>query len=200
LQDRSRQTYERILNATEALLVSREFDAVRIEEILAEAGVSTGSFYARFEDKEALLSALNARYADGLRQLDRADAHPTDVPPTLAARARAEVRHRIARFRRRRGLIRTISLEQRRDPVISAEMVRLTRRVNRRIVEFFEPCFAEIGHDDPERAVVRGAYFVAAVCRDRMLFATAPHAASVGLPLSQLEDELTVMLNAYLRG
>ena len=199
LQDRSRQTYESILNATEAMLVTREFDAIRIEEILAEAGVSTGSFYARFEDKEALLSALHARYANGLRQLDRDDARPADVPPTLDARSRAEVRHRIGRFRRGRGLIRTVSLEQRRDARVSAELVRLTRRVNRRIVEFFEPCFDEIGHDDPERAVVRGAYFVAAVCRDRMLFPNAPHAASVGLPLSHLEDELTAMLSGYLR-
>jgi AcrR family transcriptional regulator len=199
-QDRSRDTYVRIMDATECLLEDREFDAVRIEQVLSEARVSAGSFYSRFEGKEALLQALHSRYTEGVVELAGDGNRGAGVPPTLEARARAEVRHRIRRFRGRKALIRTAVLRYRRDLGAGPELVNMTRAVNARIVDLFRPCLDEIGHEDPERAVVRGAYFVAAICRDRILFPDSPHASSVGLPLSQLEDELTLLLLAYLRG
>jgi AcrR family transcriptional regulator len=94
-QDRSRDTYVRILDATECLLEDREFDAVRIEQVLSEARVSAGSFYSRFEGKEALLQALLSRYTEGVVELAGDGNRGAGVPPTLEARARAEVRHRI---------------------------------------------------------------------------------------------------------
>lgn len=200
LQDRSRDTYERILDAAERLLAARDFDALRVDEILAEADVSTGSFYARFADKEALLSALLARYREDLEQGGGAPKATAALPATLEARARAEVRQRIRRYRKRAGLIRTVALEYRRDPDGGAATTRLTRLAVRGLIEFFRPCLHEIGHADPERAILRGTYFVAAICRDRILFGRSPHASSVALPQSQLEDELTRLLIIYLRG
>jgi AcrR family transcriptional regulator len=199
-QDRSRDTYARILDATERLLESREFDALRVEQVLAEAGVSTGSFYARFSGKQALLDALLGRYMDGLRELTEQGARATGVARTLEARARAEVRHRISRFRGRKALLRTCVLRYRKQHDSSAEVVRLTRIVNQRIVDFFRPCFDEIGHEHKQQAVLRGAYFVAAVCRDRILFSDSPHVTSVDLPLAALEEELTGLLLCYLKG
>lgn len=195
-QERSWDTYEQVLSAAERLLRDRSFDALRIDDVLSEAGVSTGSFYARFEDKEALLLALIDRYRQELAALGEARAE--EELTELHACARREVRHRMRRFRRRAGLIRTVVLEHRRLPA-SSELVRLTKLVNARIVDGFRPCFREIAHPDPERAVLYGTYFVGAICRDRVLFGRSPHAASVALPLARLEDELTRMLTGYLR-
>ena len=58
LQDRSRRTFEAILDATETLLARRPFEEISIAEIVLKAGSSTGSFYARFPAKDALLPAL----------------------------------------------------------------------------------------------------------------------------------------------
>lgn len=62
VQGRSRQTLERLLDATERLLLERTFDEVGITDIVREAKSSVGSFYGRFESKDALLLALHERY------------------------------------------------------------------------------------------------------------------------------------------
>ena len=62
VQDRSRRTLAALLDATESLLEERRFEQISVAEIILKAGVSTGSFYARFSGKDALLPALYARY------------------------------------------------------------------------------------------------------------------------------------------
>lgn len=64
-QARSRDTYRRILAATEALLREKTFQELTIAEIVAAAGCSEGPFYARFGDKGGFLRHLEERfYAD----------------------------------------------------------------------------------------------------------------------------------------
>lgn len=63
-QARSKKTLEALLDAAEALLADRSFAEMRIDEIVAMAGSSSGSFYARFEDKTALLHALHQRFLE----------------------------------------------------------------------------------------------------------------------------------------
>lgn len=197
-QRRSRDTYGRILDAAERQLETREFDALRIEEILTDSGVSAGSFYARFTGKEALLPALIERYRE---ELERSLTRPALRAPddaTLEQRARIYVANRLRRLRRRRGLLRALVLECRRVPELGAAVEDVTRRLNEHFVAFFLPCRDEI--TDPERAILRGIYFIAAACRDRVLFASSPHAASVPMTLAEFEDEATRLLLAYLRG
>src|SRR5947209_5706863 len=67
-QARSRQTFDRLLDATEALLREKEFAAITIAEIVQRAGASTGAFYARFPAKEALLPALYDRLTQKVRE------------------------------------------------------------------------------------------------------------------------------------
>jgi len=199
-QGRSRETYEVLLDGAERLLEDADFAALRIEDVLASTGTSIGSFYARFEGMNGLRAALFDRYRADLEELAARGRPDASIPPTLEARARAEVRHRIRRYRSRRGLMRAVVLETRRSSGELSELTRLTREVTRGIVEFFRPCFGEIGHTDPASAVLRGTYFVAAICRDRILFGDALHARSVGIALSALEDELTDLLVRQLRG
>ncbi|MCP5068735.1 MAG: TetR/AcrR family transcriptional regulator [bacterium] len=67
-QHRSQQTLERILIAGEVLLREKRFDDVTVAEIVAQARSSSGSFYARFPDKRALLHALHERFGDRVRR------------------------------------------------------------------------------------------------------------------------------------
>ena len=63
LQERSRATLQAISEATQILLETYTFEELTIGQIVKTAGSSTGSFYARFKSKEALLHYLHEDYA-----------------------------------------------------------------------------------------------------------------------------------------
>ncbi len=67
-QRQSQQTRERILPAAEELLRDKCFDDISVAEVVARAQSSSGSFYARFPDKRALLYALPERFGERVRQ------------------------------------------------------------------------------------------------------------------------------------
>lgn len=56
--DRRARTRAAILEAGQALFADRVAESVAIDDIVAEAGVSKGSFYNHFADREALVGAI----------------------------------------------------------------------------------------------------------------------------------------------
>ena len=62
LQARSRLTQEKLLNALEKLLATQSIHELTVNQIAAEAGVTTGAIYRRFKDKRALLQAAFERF------------------------------------------------------------------------------------------------------------------------------------------
>lgn len=60
-QIRSRQTLQRITQASLELIAQRGVERTTINEIVRRANSSVGSFYARFEGKEDLLAYLDER-------------------------------------------------------------------------------------------------------------------------------------------
>jgi AcrR family transcriptional regulator len=198
LQARSAATYARILDAAEKLLCDRDLDSLRIEDLIEEAGVSIGSFYARFDGKEAILGALFERYREDLERFT------AQRPPTggrgLEAACRWFVTQRVRRFRRRRGMLRALTMETRRRPDLAVEARAQARRVTDWCVAFFSACADEIGHRDKRGAIAHGVYFVHAICRDRILFGSSPHASTVRLSTTGLQKELAELLYRYLRG
>jgi len=58
VQTRSKATRDAMLAAGRALLASNDFGSLTIADIAASAGVSVGSFYGRFRDKEAFFAVL----------------------------------------------------------------------------------------------------------------------------------------------
>ena len=70
-QDRSRATLAAIVQAAETLLDERPFQDVSVADIIARAGCTTGSFYARFASKDALIPYLYEKYDEALYQKPR---------------------------------------------------------------------------------------------------------------------------------
>ncbi len=66
VQNRSKKSLDLILNAAYSLMETTPFDMLPIKSIINEAGVPTGSFYARFKDKYSLLAYLYEHYLDAL--------------------------------------------------------------------------------------------------------------------------------------
>lgn len=57
-QARSARTLEKILDACDVLLDHKTFEAISMQEIALEAGVSVGNLYNRFKDKNALVEYI----------------------------------------------------------------------------------------------------------------------------------------------
>ena len=76
-QARSQRTMNRILDAAADLLEEKAWQDLSIQEIVSAANSSVGSFYARFQDKDGLLQALDDRFFDRLiEQIDAVVADP----------------------------------------------------------------------------------------------------------------------------
>ncbi|XRQ06646.1 TetR/AcrR family transcriptional regulator [Actinomadura welshii] len=65
-QDRSRQTVERILEAATRVLSERGYDGASTNRIAKAAGISNGSLYQYFPNKDAIVIAVLDRFADHL--------------------------------------------------------------------------------------------------------------------------------------
>jgi AcrR family transcriptional regulator len=69
VQARGRRTVARILDAAAERFVAAGFDATTTTDIAKQAGVSVGSLYQFFPDKEGLLDALAERHIEGIDEI-----------------------------------------------------------------------------------------------------------------------------------
>ncbi|GLZ50053.1 TetR family transcriptional regulator [Actinomycetospora sp. NBRC 106375] len=67
-QERSRATVERIVAAGRAVLIERGTEGLTTNHVAAAAGISPGSLYQYFGDKEAILDEVVTRYSDELEE------------------------------------------------------------------------------------------------------------------------------------
>jgi len=153
-QARSQQTLDRILASAEVLIAEKGFEDTPISEIVRHAGSSVGAFYARFEDKHALLHAISGRFVE--QAMATADAA---LDPTRWSGApideilRSVVRFLVSIYREQAGLLRAFVIRNHTDTEFRARQERLTLYVNRAVRELLLARRDEIGHPDPEGAV-----------------------------------------------
>jgi AcrR family transcriptional regulator len=148
LQSRSRQTFTKLLDATEALLEKRTFEEITIHEIAERAGSSVGAFYTRFEDKEALRECLIARYYEDMLAISTEELAPERWRgEPISSRAGAYIGAVVKTCRRRRGLMRMRFLHdiQHNEP-LPEEQAEQVQRLVERLTGFFSPCVSEIDH------------------------------------------------------
>lgn len=84
-QARSRRTLRKIRHAAWSLLDAGGSDALTVTGVAAQAGVSVGSFYARFEGKDELLEHLAAVAQEEALEHWRAARSQPDPPPGTSA-------------------------------------------------------------------------------------------------------------------
>ncbi|MBI2738637.1 MAG: TetR family transcriptional regulator [Rhodospirillales bacterium] len=87
-QERSRATVEALLDATARVLTRVGYDRASTNRIAVTAGVSVGSLYQYFPNKEALVAALVARHNREILQLVRdalEEVASLDLPTAVRA-------------------------------------------------------------------------------------------------------------------
>ena len=68
-QQRSQQTVEAVLEAVQRVLRRHGAKAITTNRVAEAAGVSIGSLYQYFPDKQAIFTALHDRHVDGVRRV-----------------------------------------------------------------------------------------------------------------------------------
>ena len=91
-QQRSKATVDTILEATTRVLVKHGFDGLSTNAVAAAAGVSIGSLYQYFPNKEALVAALIDRHMEEMNTSILAElTRVAKLPLAQAARAVIEL-------------------------------------------------------------------------------------------------------------
>lgn len=170
-QTRSQATLDRILDAAENVLEEKSFGEATLAEIMERAGVTVGAFYRRFPDKDALLHLLDNRFFAELHEIAEASLSETKwrsatVPEIIYGFADTAVQL----YRARRGLLRSLFLRARTDPVI----MQSARDVNANYIDRLRGLLLvrrdQLGHPFPERAVELGFMIFVGALRETVLF------------------------------
>jgi AcrR family transcriptional regulator len=106
-QQRSRQMLERIIDAATRVLSARGYDGASTNRIAAEAGISSGSLYQYFPNKDAIVVAVLDRFADDLADRIGAQIEATMTEPWQTG-GRALLDAQIALFEENADLLRII--------------------------------------------------------------------------------------------
>ena len=85
---KGRATRERLLHAATTIFEQHGYEAARVADIVAAAGVSHGLFYRHFADKDAILLAVLTRLYDGLRHTSGRGAATSERPTVAQLQAR----------------------------------------------------------------------------------------------------------------
>jgi AcrR family transcriptional regulator len=200
-QQRSAATLDRIVRAAEELFAERGFAEATVDDIVARAGSSKGSFYSRFADKEALLAyvggeCLARAKATWAEQLDPGQDAPIDEV------IGAFVRRLLEDYRGSDGaVLRALTIEARLHP--RSEFQRMTDELDAHIrdalVRLLRARSHEIGHPSPARAARVGMLMLDATIREAVLFAN-DRGGPLAVRDADLRRELTRAVLAYLRG
>jgi AcrR family transcriptional regulator len=147
---------ERLLAATIAVIEDKGLAAVTIPEIAAAAGVSAGSIYRRFTDKDALIRTAFLRLLEASQDSNRASL-PADrfQGRSLEEALHAVARALVAQYRTRPGLLKALDqyLEAQTDPAFRERALGLIEANIQVVIEALLPFRDRIAAADPERAI-----------------------------------------------
>jgi len=198
-QARSRATLERLLDAAEALIRERGPAGLSVPEVVRRARSSTGSFYARFRDKNALLRAVEERFfanlealLDSLLDEDRWRDVPT---PALVAVC---VREMLRGVEAHAELLRAFAFRSAQQPGFEAEVQRFRERMVHGFRRLLLSRRDEMGHPDPELAIDMALEAAFAFMQSRILSGGRPLVAGPPIDDARLERELVRHFLAYV--
>jgi AcrR family transcriptional regulator len=170
-QARSRETFDRFLDATEALLVERPYEEVTVAEIVQRAERGNGSFYSRFGDKDGVLLALTDRNWERERTFLRSHFHPSRwVEQRLGEAVREATRLVLISYRVPRLPLKPALLRSADDQEFRIRRAVQVAEIRELWCELALSKRDEIAHPDPEWALTRGLRHTLGVLDHLLLF------------------------------
>lgn len=200
-QERSRRTLEKLLAATTDMLEQHGLAGATIPRIAERAGVSVGSVYRRFEDKDALFKAA---FLDLIERA--ADANQRNLRPEVFAGMSLEaitgvlVRAMVRQFRTQPGLLRALDhfLQHQPDQVFRGRALGLIAENYGRIAGILLICRDRMTHLDPERATLFAILSAVTIIQARTLENDSVWEKVAALNDEELEQAAADLVVAYL--
>jgi AcrR family transcriptional regulator len=192
VQDRSRRTRKRILNAAASFIARDGYHGASVRDICARARATTGAFYAHFAGKDDVALALFDLLAPEFEAA---------VDASLAARREQDLdaavsillERSIELYRRRGGLLRALMAQARTHSELAAAMRQLNGRLLRRFTH--EPT----GNSDPARqTAIEFALFCVLACAKEIVLDRQLIDKSLPFDDSALVRELSRLFSSYV--
>ncbi len=203
VQERGRNTLERLLNAAERTLESAGLEGATVPAIATRAGMSVGNLYKRFPDKDSLFRAVYERFfSDALASNEFAlDPAKWEGIPTAEVLSTL-VTGMIEGYRSRRALLRALLLYAQTHA--DAEFRSHAKELRLQTLGLFERLLrdrrADISHPYPERAIRFVVMLIAHALENAVM--SEGGGISSGDFLSHVPEtaaELSRIVNGYLR-
>lgn len=170
-QARSQETVNRFLDAAEELLQHKLFHEIGVMEIIERSGRTVGSFYARFDDKYAVLRLLRERTENRARAtLEEVTAPDRFADATLEVIVETAVDALLATYRDMGPVYRATAAQACVDAEFRSHRQEIFHLVAARYAQLLAPHRGRIGAADPDRAIDLGFALIVGVLDQRMLF------------------------------
>jgi AcrR family transcriptional regulator len=194
-QARSRQSFDRALDAAVALLVERGSSTFTLVEVAQASGVSTGSMYGRVASKDDLIRVAHSREMQRLTEETVEAFSGAPVNGTESARVRFAIRTLADLLQRNAPVLSPFMLLANHDDVIAAQG---KAAFDEMITRFERAMRGASPGGAARRRAVRWACTVAYSVLARQLALGSDPGAAADYRLDQVVDELTSMITAYL--
>lgn len=199
-QERSKGTQEKLLTALESLLEERVFEQISIRDIANRAGVSSGTLYRRFKNKEALLPVLYERYDQRLHTwaLTIWDGQPGNL--NLYQQVRHVVAEHVAFYKKHAPMLRTLYIHIRLNGELVLPSVTETRP--HLYQEMLAPIWESLARSGSARLnedTIRSfVLMLLTSVNERMLFGDYSPSALLAVDEELFTNELSLALYSYL--
>lgn len=196
-QARSRLTQQRILEAGTALLEEGGTEALTIAAVASRAGVSVGSVYRRFGDKDRLLAALQHDMIDQFRADIIHRFAPLRTDPT--ALVTSAVTGLTETYQTHERLMRVFLAAGATDTAVARVGSEAAMDANRVFRRFLEPIVPMVDAPEPELRLDVVYRLIYGTCQNRVLYGEL-FESDRPLTWRQLTDELVGVACLYLLG
>ncbi|MFJ4716236.1 TetR/AcrR family transcriptional regulator [Streptomyces sp. NPDC088785] len=190
-QARSAATLARVLRAAEEIASSAGLEEMTMTGVAERAGVSVGTIYRRFEDKEQLINALTERMLS--RREEYVERRLREAEPSLSGVLDAYADALLRSFADSDNLFP--ELLRARGAGITERGARTITVVHRLLLEAAAPYADRIRRSDPRAALDTAARALLGACFHNSV---RPDAAAGETALRRYAHELSDMAVAYL--
>ena len=198
-QLRSRASFERMITAAHDLIAESGLEGATVQGILLRSGVGSGTFYARFDGRDALLAYLALRFRSdaeegwaGVLSPPRwEEAGPKEIVTQFTRMAVVWMHAHGALLRA--FLVHAMTYE---GYDLLEKTAELDNIVADHLIRVLLPRAEEFTHDEPEQAIRLATLQVFATLRSRFIFAWGDRPD--GIEDQQLATELASIFLRYL--